>query len=362
MPQNNNINPPPFWARGLSSKNRKIVLTIVIILLIAGAVALFSKNKTGEPEIKSETELQSLKTETVTTEKEKPYPVSLPALMQKQFDGRDLKLGKVLEENSAYTRYYITYKSGELTISGIMNVPKTDSGQNGFPVLILNHGHIDTSIYTNGRGLRREQDYLARQGFVVIHPDYRNHAESDDDPDAETSLRLGYAEDVINAIYAVKNSELPYFNKNSIGMLGHSMGGGVSINVSVIQPDLVKAFVLYAPVSSDYKDNFDRWTKTRKEVADKVIELHGSYESNPQFWQNISAVNFLDRVKAPILIFHGTSDDSVPYEWSQTLEKKLTEQGKEVTLVTYSPEEHEFGPKWTDFMQQSTSFFNKYLK
>jgi len=52
------------------------------------------------------------------------HPVSLPALIEQEYDGRDLQLGKVLEENSAYTRYYITYKSGELTISGIMNVPK----------------------------------------------------------------------------------------------------------------------------------------------------------------------------------------------------------------------------------------------
>src|SRR5688572_21877717 len=51
-------------------------------------------------------------------------PVSLPALMQKEFTGSDLKLGRVLDDNASYTRYYITYKSGELTISGIMNIPK----------------------------------------------------------------------------------------------------------------------------------------------------------------------------------------------------------------------------------------------
>jgi hypothetical protein len=28
--------------------------------------------------------------------------------------------------------------------------------------VILNHGYIDPAIYTNGRGLKREQDYLAR--------------------------------------------------------------------------------------------------------------------------------------------------------------------------------------------------------
>lgn len=40
-----------------------------------------------------------------------------------------------------------------------MNIPK---GDGSYPLVILNHGHIDTDIYTLGRGLKREQDYLAR--------------------------------------------------------------------------------------------------------------------------------------------------------------------------------------------------------
>ena len=65
----------------------------------------------------------------------KLHPVSLPHLMQKEFDGRDLRRGKVLEDNKYYTRYYITYMSSKYKISGIMNVPK---GAGLFPVLILN--------------------------------------------------------------------------------------------------------------------------------------------------------------------------------------------------------------------------------
>ena len=51
------------------------------------------------------------------------HPVSIPALRQHPTDGSDFRLGKVLEKNSVYTRYYITYRSGTLLISGIMNVP-----------------------------------------------------------------------------------------------------------------------------------------------------------------------------------------------------------------------------------------------
>ena len=91
---------------------------------------------------------------------------SLPALFDKEFDGRDLTLGDVLAKTAEYTRYYITYKSGELTISGIMNVP---NGDGPFPVLILNHGHIDTAVYTNSRGTQARAGLLCPQ-WLCRHP------------------------------------------------------------------------------------------------------------------------------------------------------------------------------------------------
>ena len=48
--------------------------------------------------------------------------------------------------------------------------------------MVLNHGYIEPSVYVTGQGLMREQDYLARAGFVVLHTDYRGYADSDPPP------------------------------------------------------------------------------------------------------------------------------------------------------------------------------------
>ena len=67
--------------------------------------------------------------------------------MGKEYDGRGLRLGRVLGEASSYTRRAVTYRSGDLRISGIINIPR---GDGPFPVLVLLHGYIDPAIYVTG--------------------------------------------------------------------------------------------------------------------------------------------------------------------------------------------------------------------
>jgi len=190
---------------------KKIAIIFLFIILGFGVVFFLLGKESNKVIIANVQDLQEDFSE--NNEKEKviePHPDSLPAISKKNFQGSDLKLGKILDSNSFYTRYYVTYQSEGLSISGIMNVP---NGEGPFPVLILNHGFIDPEIYTNGRGLKREQDYFARRGYVVLHSDYRGHADSSPDPDGNIRPRTGYTEDVINAIMAVKNSKLDFFDK-----------------------------------------------------------------------------------------------------------------------------------------------------
>jgi dipeptidyl aminopeptidase/acylaminoacyl peptidase len=287
-----------------------------------------------------------------------PHPVSFEALMAKDFDGREFTVGEVLASEDAYTRYAITYRSGELLISGIMNVPR---GDGPFPVLFLNHGYIDPAIYTTGRGLRREQDYFARQGFVIIHSDYRNHAGSDDDPNYRTTLRLGYVEDVINAVKAVQAAKLPYIDTEHIGMLGHSMGGGIAQGLAVVEPELVDAIVLYAPVAGNAWANYERYTVDRPDEAQIILDLYGSAQDNPDFWAGASSENYYDLLTAPVMIHIGTNDESTPPEWSYAIAGKLEELDKDVTLHVYEGETHEFGPQWATMMERSVQFFQSKL-
>ncbi|MCX5726934.1 MAG: alpha/beta fold hydrolase [Candidatus Saganbacteria bacterium] len=241
-----------------------------------------------------------------------------------------------------------------------------------YPVIITNHGYIDTRYYTNGRGLRREQNYLAKRGYIVLHPDWRNHNGSDSDPDNAFKLNMGYTEDVINGVYAIKNSNFEFIDKNNIGLLGHSLGGGIALNIMVTKPGLIKSYVLFAPISIDMRDNYYRWIANMSPtilkkygpppVREKIIKKYGTPDSNPEFWNDLSPKNFIQNIKDPVIVHQGLADEEVPYKWAYKLRDVFSQDRKNIKLYTYPGEHHEFSFAWLKVMEISTRFFDSSLK
>lgn len=286
-------------------------------------------------------------------------PETIPAAIAATFDGRDLRIGKVRARTSAYTRYSVSYQSGDLRITGIMNVPR---GKGPFPVVVLAHGYIDPDVYWSGQGFRREQDTLARQGYVAFHVDYRNHAGSDDDPANETSLRIGYAMDVINAALAIRASGLPYVDPDRIALLGRSMGGSVAFNAAVIRPGIFDAIITYATTSTNAIDNFNRWQRFDPQRAAAIIRRFGDPKTSPQRWAEASSVNYFDRITEPILMIHGTEDESCPIDWARTTKKALDAAGASARLIEIPGGRHYLLDQWTGSMRQVLRFLQDHLE
>ena len=129
----------------------------------------------------------------------------------------------------------------------MLNVP---TGRGPFPAVVLAHGYIDPAFYVRGQGMTRERGYLASRGYIALHVDYRNHAESDDDPNYQNRMRLGYSADVINAVKALRASREVPVDDDRMALFGRSMGGGVILKALVAEPGLVQAAAPWASVSS----------------------------------------------------------------------------------------------------------------
>ncbi len=280
------------------------------------------------------------------------HPVSLPALMREEFSGSRIRHVRVEARTDAYTRSQVTYRSGDLTVSGVLLRP---TGKGPFPGIVLNHGYIDPSYYVTGQGLAREQDWLARAGFAVLHTDYRGHAASDPAAPLGRETRLGYTRDAINAVLALEKE--PYVNPNRMAMLGRSMGGGVTMNALVAQPGLVDAAVIYASVSSRYLDNLRHFTvPNRPEAVDALFGRFGTPRESPQFYRQLSARTYFDRITEPVLAHHGLVDGTCPLPWARATQRLMSEAGVDSRLELYPGEDHAFYARWEQSIRATVAF------
>ncbi len=283
---------------------------------------------------------------------------AIPAAIAAQYEGGALRITRDLSANAAYSRHAIAYSSNGLTISGLMVKPR---GEGPYPVVVLAHGHIEPSAYVTGQGFRREQDWLGRHGYVALHVDYRNHAGSSRDPDSDLSMRIGYAADVINAGQAVRKSTLPYLDRSRVALLGRSMGGGVTFQALVIRPGVFDAAITYASTSSDIVDNFNKWGAEDPVNNRRIITKYGTPRQNPARWAAMSSRNYFSRITEPVLMIHGTTDESCDISWARETKDALVKAGKNVRLVEYKGAGHYMYGPWSDSIRQVSAFLKREL-
>jgi len=275
--------------------------------------------------------------------------------LRKRAYGREGAIERVetIETIDAFTRSLIRYPSDGLMIGGFMNVP---TGEGPFPVIIVNHGYMPPDRYQTLTYTTKYADALARAGYLVLHPNFRNHVGSDHGPN---SFRVGYAIDVLNLIELAK--KLPEAQPDAIGLWGHSMGGGISLRVLTVT-DQVRAAVVYSSMSADEADNYRAIMRWSGGAAGR----DGSLPAPPDdadLYARVSPINALAFITAPIAIHHGEQDDQVPFEWSIRLRAALEAAGKPVEFYAYPHQGHNFsGAGYDLLMERTIAFFDTHLK
>ena len=299
-------------------------------------------------------------------EQEPPNPISVAALAEAELTGGDLRLGAVRERTATFTSYDVTFASttagrgtAPLRISGVLNVPTGRApGGRGWPAVVLAHGYIDPAVYVRGQGMTRERGYLAECGFVALHVDYRNHAESTDDPRIETAVRLGYSADVVAAARALAGSRDVRVDPDRIALFGRSMGGGVMLKALAAEPGLFAAGTGWASVSSLEAENFVQFQRPDAPLAELRASYrgrHGLPADDPRFWRGVSSRPAFDQITEPVLLVHGRFDDTCPPQWARASQRALTAAGVDSTLEWYD-DGHAFGPAFVAAMDRTVRF------
>ena len=89
---------------------------------------------------------------------------------------------------------------------------------------------------------------------------------------------------------------------------------------------------------------------------------YGSVESNPAFWNSISANAYLRDLDGPIQLHHATTDEEVPLAFSEMLYTEMQEANQTVEFFTYEGDNHNISNNFTTAMGRTVEFFDRYLK
>jgi len=296
------------------------------------------------------------------------HPLQIDAMRARQYPGSDIVIEQVLDPGVNYNRYYVSYLSDGLKIYALMTVPNEQKPPTGWPVVIFNHGYIPPQVYRTTERYVAYVDLIARSGYIVFRSDYRGHDRSEGEAGGAYS-RPDYTVDVLNALASVKR--YPDADPNRIGMWGHSMGGYIALRSMVISKD-IKAGVIWGGVVGSYPDMLTRWRRGPSAAATptpsarswrfSLIKQYGSPEENPAFWNSISANSYISDLSGPIQLHHGTADEEVPLEFSETLFYQMLDVNQYVEFYKYDGDNHNISNSFSTAMQRSIEFFDRFVK
>ena len=192
----------------------------------------------------------------------------------------------------------VSYKSGDETVTGMLYTP---SGKGPFPGLIVIHEWWGLDDW-----VKEQASKLADQGYMALAVDlYRGKSTSN--PEEAHELMRGMPEDRakrdLRAAYQFL-SQQKNVKKSRIGSIGWCMGGGLSLDVALMEPRLAADVIHYGHLATDS--------------------------------------DTLKQINAPILGIFGGKDRGIPVEDVKKFEQTLKGMGKKIEVIIYPDAGHAF--------------------
>lgn len=283
--------------------------------------------------------------------------VDVRALLHRRLDGDRLRREGLLYREESFDRWAVSYRSAGLRITGTLAIPRAAGPAAAVPLVVVAHGFASPGSYLRGAGLVTVEDGLARAGFAVLHPDYRNYGGSSIERGAAPPHPGGYPVDLLDAVVALRRARLPGIDLHRVVLLGRSMGGGVALQAAVARPGWFRALALYSPVSSLAGDDLHRWAPAGSALRRRVVAAYGTPATRPATWRAASVRTYLGRLQMPVQIAHGTADRTCPYRWSVATAAAMRADGVAVHLVPYPGEGHGFHRLLPRYLAATVAFF-----
>ena len=225
----------------------------------------------------------------------------------------------------------ITYAASDGTsIPGYLTLPPGRDDAKGLPALVLPHGGPSARDVW---GFDWLSQFYAARGFAVLQPNFRGSFGYGDDwfkRNGFRSWRIAIG-DVLDAGRWLVHEGIA--DPSKLAVLGWSYGGYAALQSAVTDPSVFKAVVAIAPVTdlSAMKEDYRHWTN---------FELLGEFIGAGAEMHDGSPAEHADKIKVPVILFHGSYDRNVSIEQSKRMASRLTAAGGKCELVTWDNLDH----------------------
>ncbi|PXA89546.1 hypothetical protein DMC47_28540 [Nostoc sp. 3335mG] len=223
-----------------------------------------------------------------------------------------------------------------LNLGGYLTLPQ-GKRDHALPLVVMPHGGPfarDTADYDSW------VQFLAARGYAVLQPNYRGSTGFGRAFEALGDGQWGRAmqDDIDDSVAWLAHSGT--IDPKRVCIMGASFGGYAAMWAAIRNPDRYRCAISYAGVS---------------DIAGQLAFDKPTFESGRSFrgWQrriqgddsgfpldSISPLKQAARIRIPLLIAHGTADDTVPFDQSLKLHRALARLGTPHEFVPYRGEYH----------------------
>ena len=253
----------------------------------------------------------------------------------------EISLGTVKSADGQYDNYYRLIK------------PKDFDPSKKYPVIVYVYGGPHSQMVQNTylAQLRRWEMYMAQRGYLVYVQDNRGTENRGIAFEQAIHGQCGQAE-MADQIEGVKMlMDLPYVDKERIGVHGWSYGGFMTISLITNYPDIFKVAVAGGPVI-DWK-----WYEVM--YGERYMD---NPAVNPEGYEKTSLINKAKDLKGKLLICQGAIDPVVVWEHSLSFIRECIKNNVQVDYFPYPCAEHNvMGKDRVHLHDKISMYFEDYL-
>jgi dipeptidyl aminopeptidase/acylaminoacyl peptidase len=223
-------------------------------------------------------------------------------------------------------------------IIGMLHLPE---GHGRFPTALLLHGFTGTKVEAHRMFVKLSRA-LADHGIASLRFDYRGSGDSAGEFE-DMTIRSEVADSLEAIKFLARHKRL---NSRRLALIGLSMGGAVASYVVAREKSRVKSLVLWAPVAEGTGILDDLSTPDAvSSLAETGITDHEGHLVGVAFvrqFADMKPLREIAKTKCPVLIIHGSKDETVPVHHSDLYERALHAPDRVVKKVIIHGADHTF--------------------